>query len=430
MKSTLFYSLALFLFLNSCTDFDDKLIRANPEELLTKDSDLVNLMSKVAKEESDNPMESITCVRFVYPLSIYLYSGDYFQTGVQLFQNRQEFSNFLEALPADQLISISYPLEIVTDDETTLFINSNQDLLESINTCSQEDIIAYGSSIFISGDNGNNVDCVWKVPYIENNDNKYASTIFYVNSDNEIKLNYYSEELTGNWAFLYLGTQLYLNINIEGNNLISADWNHNFKVLHFDEQRIHLEFQNQERTLSRQCESTIEYEIGQVGPSGGIVAFDKGSYSEGWRYIEVALQDLSIQEWGCISLDIQNAQNSAIGSGMRNTAAITYNHDLLTNYYTNPQVCNSLNNGSLSSKTALLFELNEVNDWFLPSSLDLQNIYQNLIPLNLGNFQETFYWTSSQASESQAQCVNFADGQVVNKPKNSPLIKSRAVRYF
>jgi hypothetical protein len=110
MKSTLFYSLALFLFLNSCTDFDDKLIRANPEELLTKDSDLVNLMSKVAKEESDNPMESITCVRFVYPLSIYLYSGDYFQTGVQLFQNRQEFSNFLEALPADQLISISYQL--------------------------------------------------------------------------------------------------------------------------------------------------------------------------------------------------------------------------------------------------------------------------------------------------------------------------------
>jgi hypothetical protein len=321
-------------------------------------------------------------------------------------------------------------LEIVTDDETTLFINSNQDLLESINTCSQEDIIAYGSSIFISGDNGNNVDCVWKVPYIENNDNKYASSIFYVNSDNEIKLNYYSEELTGNWAFLYLGTQLYLNINIEGNNLISADWNHNFKVLHFDEQRIHLEFQNQERTLSRQCESTIEYEIGQVGPSGGIVAFDKGSYSEGWRYIEVALQDLSIQEWGCISLDIQNAQNSAIGSGMRNTAAITYNHDLLTNYYTNPQVCNSLNNGSLSGKTALLFELNQVNDWFLPSSLDLQNIYQNLIPLNLGNFQETFYWTSSQVSESQAQCVNFADGQIVNRPKNSPLIKSRAIRYF
>ncbi|MEX0597903.1 MAG: hypothetical protein WD512_15545 [Candidatus Paceibacterota bacterium] len=430
MKNILFYSVALFLFLTSCSDFDDNLVRANPEELLTKNSDLVKLMGKVVNEESENPMEPITCVRFVYPLSIYLYSGDYFQTGVQTFLNRQGFSSFLETLPESQLISISYPLEIVFDDETSLFINNNQDLLASINTCSQEDIIEYGSSIFSSGEDGNNIDCVWRVPYVENSDNKYASTTFYVSSDYEIKLYYYSDELTGNWAFLYLGSDLYLNINIEGNNSISSDWNHNYKVLYIEEQKIHLQFQSEERVLSRQCESTIEYQIGQSGPSGGIVAYDKGIYSEGWRYIEIALQDAINEEWGCLSLGIENAQNTALGSGMQNTAAITYNHDLLTNYYTNPQVCNNLNNGSLASKSALLFQVNQVKDWFLPSSLDLQNIYQNLIPLNLGNFQNTYYWTSSQASVSQAQCVNFANGEVVNLDKNTPLIKSRVVRYF
>lgn len=427
MKNILFYSAALFLFLSSCTDFDDNLVRANVDEILTKDSDLVKLIDKVVKEESENPMESITCVKFVYPLSIYLYSNDYYQTGVQIFQNRLEFSNFLETLSESQLISISYPIEIILADETILSINNNKDLLASINSCSKEDIIAYCSSIFMGVEN---VDCVWKVPYLANIDNKYASTFFYVNSNYEIKLNYYTEELTGNWAFLYLGEELYLNINVEGNNLISADWNYNFKVLQLSDERMHLQVQNQEKFLVKQCESSVEYQIGDEGPSGGIVAYDKGSYSDGWRYIEIANQDLINQEWGCVSLDIQQAQNTALGSGMQNTAAIAYNHDLLNNYYTNPQVCSLLNNGSLTSRTALLYELNLVKDWFIPSSLDLQNIYQNLIPLNLGNFENTYYWTSSQVSVLQVECINFANGQVVNLDKNSPFIKSRAIRYF
>ena len=41
------------------------------------------------------------------------------------------------------------------------------------------------------------------------------------------------------------------------------------------------------------------YTVGQPGPAGGIVFFDKGSYSDGWRFLEAASNDIAgTAEWG------------------------------------------------------------------------------------------------------------------------------------
>jgi len=40
------------------------------------------------------------------------------------------------------------------------------------------------------------------------------------------------------------------------------------------------------------------YKIGDRGPAGGFVFYDKGDYSDGWRYLEVAPNDLGEAEWG------------------------------------------------------------------------------------------------------------------------------------
>jgi hypothetical protein len=39
------------------------------------------------------------------------------------------------------------------------------------------------------------------------------------------------------------------------------------------------------------------YNIGDVGPGGGMVFYDKGFYSDGWRYIEVLLDDFGATCW-------------------------------------------------------------------------------------------------------------------------------------
>lgn len=68
-----------------------------------------------------------------------------------------------------------------------------------------------------------------------------------------------------------------------------------------------------------------DYAIGDTGPAGGIVFYDKGSASDGWRYIEAAPSGVSgSYQWGCydVDADVIGANETAIGTGEQNTAAI------------------------------------------------------------------------------------------------------------
>ena len=387
IKSILF--LVLFI---SCSDNDDNLIRGNPEEMITKNSPLVELMEKMTREDTGNPTESITCVRFVYPMTIYLYDEEYFQTGKNIFYNRVQLSDFLGNLPEDQLISISYPLEITLLDGSILSISNNNALKASIDSCAKEDIINYCNGLFGS-QNQQNSTCYWFNGYQVDFYNKYAGSFFFIDSNNNVKIKFYDTELIGNLVFLYLVDDLYLNINIESQTPFSADWNYNFKVDYISSNEMIISQNDIKRYLYRKCEDIEPYAIGDIGPTGGLVAYDKGNYSDGWRYIEVNLSDLDQNEWGCVTGDVTFTQALSIGTGLLNSSYIVYFHDNLENYYTNPIICSALNNGSLTSKEALTLELNDKKDWFIPSLNELQVIYSNLNPINLGNFSNQIYWS-------------------------------------
>jgi len=147
------------------------------------------------------------------------------------------------------------------------------------------------------------------------------------------------------------------------------------------------------------------YRIGDRGPAGGIIFYDKGNTNGGWRYLEAAPVNTEFRaQWGAYEKNVSGT-STEIGSGKRNTQIII---DFLKTAGENgkaAQLCANLNFGGY-------------NDWFLPSKDELDLIYRNLISRNMGNFRTTtdrtnethIYWSSSQYNSYVSWFQNFNDG--------------------
>lgn len=417
--------LFLLFAINSCSDLDDNELVDLTRDTIKKDSELFGLLESVVNH-GDDPIENTVCIDFIYPFKVFVYDANLLPVTEVVLGGDTEFSAFLAQLPITQSISISYPLQTTLPDGTLFTVNNNAQLKIAIDSCSKEDIISHCNGLFGAPQG----TCVWEVPYIEGINNDFAGAVFTADATGTISLYHHNTTYDGTWVFLFLNDELHLNINLSGTSTTVQNWNHNFKVTSFNGDSMQLQTPTLLRTLVKDCSSIQIYSIGQMGPGGGIVAYDKGTFTNGWRYIEVAPQDSVIEEWGCLNGQVTNANYSQVGTGYQNSAAVTNFHNNLTNYFTNPGICSSLNNGSVSSKTALTVVIGSKDDWFIPSQMELQLIYNNLHTAGLGNFATTNYWSSTEESTSKAKSINFNNGDLVALDKNSPLIKTRVIRFF
>lgn len=422
--------LFLTMTINSCKDLDDSIRIPDAEDLIHKDDELFNLIERVTKEE-DNPMQDIVCIDFVYPISLVIYNQNLETIGSVTIIGDDNFSAFLGILPANQSLSISYPISTTLADGTEFTVNNNAELKIAIDSCSREDIISYCNGLFCTSTPTTVVPCIWKVQYDADGDNKYISGYFDANVDGTIKFYYGDQMYTGSWVFLFVNNEFHMNINLEGTSQVALDWNFDRKVIVNGDELI-LENLPKNIRLKKTCQESETYAIGDEGQAGGIVFYDKGSYSDGWRYAEAASVDLAYFEWGCATSGIAAAQSSAIGKGLYNSGSILNFHDTLINFYLNPIVCSNLNNGTVVSKEALGYQLNGRKDWFLPSENELVLLYTNLHQQNLGNFTNTVYWSSTENDATTVKTIDFTNGQntVSLKVPASNTIKVRAIRYF
>ena len=67
----------------------------------------------------------------------------------------------------------------------------------------------------------------------------------------------------------------------------------------------------------------VAYYLRDTGPSGGLIFYDKGSYSNGWRYLEAAsIDQSSTQVWSNVWQTAVGSTGTAIGTGLSNTTDI------------------------------------------------------------------------------------------------------------
>ncbi|MDD2671056.1 MAG: DUF1566 domain-containing protein [Syntrophales bacterium] len=164
------------------------------------------------------------------------------------------------------------------------------------------------------------------------------------------------------------------------------------------------------------------YAIGDRGPAGGWIIYDKGDDSQGWRYLEAAPEDQTpaswrhqgLVKWGCHGTSIPEARRAAVGAGMKNTKAILKECDEPD---TAARKCAEYRGGGKS-------------DWFLPSLDELNLIYTHLFKQGLGGLRLGEYWSSSETGNGRyAWNINFSNGKQLYCNKY-PAYRVRAVRAF
>jgi TolB-like protein len=122
--------------------------------------------------------------------------------------------------------------------------------------------------------------------------------------------------------------------------------------------------------------------VGGPGPGGGVIFYDKESYSDGWCYLEAAPASAEFKT------DWKDAMRMRLNTG-------------------------------------------GYRDWFLPGKDVLELMYKNLKTKGLGEFSDDWYWSSSQydSDRNYAWGQRFSDGYQDGYGKGSTN-SVRAVRTF
>jgi len=130
------------------------------------------------------------------------------------------------------------------------------------------------------------------------------------------------------------------------------------------------------------------YKAGDTGPAGGLVFYDKGNNSNGWRYLEAAPPEFEFK----------------------------------TNWNSANEMCKLLN-------------INGFTDWRLPDRDELSFMYLNLKQKGLGGFSNDTYWSSTEEHSIITLTMhhNFGNGIIFGADligRGLISYKVRAVREF
>lgn len=175
------------------------------------------------------------------------------------------------------------------------------------------------------------------------------------------------------------------------------------------------------------------YAIGDTGPAGGLIFYDKGYYSDGWRYLEAAPSDIGVYIFGYYKTDGKNngfvGTASSIGSGRYNTERLFKYMDIEGKAYDDVESGDT--SSEYAAKKCLDYTYGGRDDWFLPSKDELNLMYENLHRKGLGSFGWPYYWSSSEDNSFvfYARLQTFDNGSHVcsSRSLNSGV---RALRAF
>jgi TolB-like protein len=125
------------------------------------------------------------------------------------------------------------------------------------------------------------------------------------------------------------------------------------------------------------------YNVGDRGPAGGIIFYDKGRYSDDWRYLEAAPKNVEFKSYWPIA-----------------------------------------------DARSVSMTVNGLSGWHLPTQDELNRMYAVLKMSDLGDFSDNWYWSSTEYYGDRKYAQNFSDGKQAEQWGGSASLNVRVIRRF
>jgi hypothetical protein len=153
------------------------------------------------------------------------------------------------------------------------------------------------------------------------------------------------------------------------------------------------------------------YKIGDIGPGGGKIFYDKGNKDGGWQYLEAASADLGKFAWATKRFEntVINTTVAGIGTGAAKTALIL-----------------SVDANAPAAKACANYRNGGKDDWYLPCKEELNEMYRN--KKVIGGFSNDWYWSSTEWDHDDSWHQRFSDGLQVNESSKTYKHIVRSVR--
>jgi len=262
--------LVILISANSCENEPVEIAAISSEDVINIDSDLFRTLVAITEEEPDNVT---ACIDFVYNFTVIEYNSNLEIVNFSIMHSDQEFILFLIGVGEGNSISLSYPITSILSNGEELVINNNDELQENLKICLEEETIGYCNAIL--------EDCVWKVAFLEGEDNNYEDAYFEISPMGNIWFHYNEELYLGTWISLFIEDELHLNINLLDASEVSEDWNFDWKVTYITPDEMELFNGEFYFKIVKECFSPCKqlvFEECEIEADSGIAIFNLESY--------------------------------------------------------------------------------------------------------------------------------------------------------